>query len=40
LGARIDAIMGKELQHILDALPDNLATCLRNSILNSFAKLL
>jgi len=40
LGARIDAITGKGLQHILDALPDKLATGLRNSILNSLAKLL
>jgi len=40
LGASIDAITGMGLQHILDALPDNLATGLRNSILNSLAKLL
>jgi len=40
LWARIDAITGKELQHILGALPDNLASGLRNSILNSLAKLL
>ena len=26
MGAHIDAIKGKGLQHILDALPDNLAT--------------
>jgi hypothetical protein len=40
LGAHIDAIKGKGLQHILDALPDNLATGLRSSMLNSLAKLL
>jgi len=40
LGARIDAISGKGLQHILDAVHDNLATGLRNSMLNSLAKLL
>ena len=38
--ARSDSITGKGFWHILDALPDDLATGLRNSMLNSLAKLL
>ena len=40
LRARSDAITGKELQHIINVLPDNLAAGLRHCMLNGLAKLL